>query len=123
MFGKSPTEIYTRVKRGGEDMDEIKYLPEVVHTEFAKRVEEENNRQNARISALERTMQDINKIALSVEKLTTQIEVMTKTLEKQGTRLEKIESKPEKRWETLIGGIITGVIGILIGMMSAGLIK
>jgi uncharacterized membrane protein HdeD (DUF308 family) len=48
---------------------------------------------------------------------------MTDEIKKQGTRLDAIEEKPAKRWDTVISGIISGVIGILIGLMSAGIIK
>lgn len=104
-------------------MDDEKYLTKDVHEEFARRVHEENERQNLRLTALEKGLQEIGKITISVEKLATSMEGMKDELKAQGKRLEKIEEKPEKRWETIVGGIITGVIGILIGLLSAGVIK
>lgn len=94
-----------------------------VHAEFAKRIEEENGRQNRRLTILEESVKDINKISLNVERLAANIEAMTNEIKRQGDRLTAIEEKPAKRWDTVISGIISGVIGILIGLMSAGIIK
>lgn len=99
------------------------FLTIEVHNEFAKRVEEENDRQNHRLNELEANVKEIGRLTTSVEKMATQMEVMTKEITKQGERLEEIEQKPGKRWETVVGGIITGIIGILIGLVSAGIIK
>lgn len=99
------------------------YVTVEVHTEFAKRIEEENGRQNHRLTILEESVKDINKISLNVERLAANIEAMTNEIKRQGDRLTAIEEKPAKRWDTVISGIISGVIGILIGLMSAGLIK
>jgi len=94
-----------------------------VHNEFARRIEEENDRQNHRLIILEESVKDINKISLNVERLAANIEAMTNEIKRQGDRLTAIEEKPAKRWDTVISGIISGVIGILIGLMSAGIIK
>jgi hypothetical protein len=94
-----------------------------VHNEFARRIEEENDRQNHRLIILEESVKDINKISLNVERLAANIEAMTNEIKRQGDRLTAIEEKPAKRWDTVISGIISGVIGILIGLVSAGIIK
>lgn len=94
-----------------------------VHTEFAKRIEEENGRQNHRLNDLEATVKEISRLTVSVEKLAVSMSTMADELKRQGERLTAIEEKPAKRWDTVISGIISGVIGILIGLMSAGIIK
>ena len=104
-------------------MSEEQYLLKSVHEEFAKRIDEENDRQNARLSALERGLIEINKITVQIERLTANIETMTTEIKKQGARLDEIEEKPAKRWDTIVGAVITGVVGILIGLISAGVLK
>lgn len=104
-------------------MSEEQYLLKSVHEEFARRIDEENDRQNARISALERGLIEINKITVQIERLTANIETMTGEIKKQGVRLDTIEERPAKRWDGLVTAIITGVVGILIGLISAGVIK
>ena len=94
-----------------------------VHNEFAHRIDEENNRQNHRLNDLEATVKEISRLTVSVEKLAVSMSTMADELKRQGERLTAIEEKPAKRWDTVISGIISGVIGILIGLVSAGIIK
>jgi len=103
--------------------DDEKYVLWTVHKEFADRIDERDKTQNMRISALEEGLKEVNKITISIERLTANIETMTDEIKRQGVRLDAIEEKPAKRWDTVISGIISGVIGILIGLMSAGIIK
>ena len=104
-------------------MPDIEYVTKELHDESIRRIDDENDRQNARLSALEQGLKEVNKITASIERLTANIETMTDEIKRQGVRLDAIEEKPAKRWDTVISGIISGVIGILIGLMSAGLIK
>ncbi len=104
-------------------MSEEQYLLKSVHDEFAKRVEEENDRQNARLASLERSLQEISKITVQVERLATNIETLTASIKEQNGRLTDLEQKPAKRWDAIIGAVITGIVGILIGLVSAGVLK
>ena len=94
-----------------------------VHKEFAQRVDDENKRQNIRLDALERGLQEIGKITINVERLATQMETLTKEISKQGERLEGIEQKPAKRWDVVITGAISAIVGALMAAMMTGLIK
>lgn len=94
-----------------------------VHNEFARRIDDENNRVSHRLTTLEDSVRQINELVASVKVLATQMESMATEQRKMGDRLDAIEEKPAKRWDTVISGIISGVIGILIGLMSAGIIK
>ena len=102
---------------------EQEYVTLLMHEEFSKRIEDENTRQNHRITTLEESVKDISKISINVERLAANIEAMTNEIKRQGDRLTAIEEKPAKRWDTVVSGIISGVIGILIGLISAGIIK
>jgi len=62
---------------------ENEYLLKSVHEEFAKRVAEENERQNHRLSDLERIAVEANGILASVERLATNMEHMAKEQAKQ----------------------------------------
>lgn len=103
-------------------MSEEQYLLKSVHDEFARRVDEENDRQNARLASLERSLQEISKITVQVERLATNIETLTASIKEQNGRLTDLEQKPAKRWDAIIGAVITGVVGILIGLISAGVL-
>lgn len=99
------------------------YVTIEVHNEFARRIEEENDRQNARLSALEQGLKEVNKITVSIERLTANIETMTDEIKKQGVRLDEIEKKPAKRWDVVITGALSAIVGALMAAMMSGLIK
>lgn len=85
------------------------------HEEFAKRIEEENHRQNRQIEILEKNMQQLAALTSSVEKLAYSIEGMVKEQESQGNRLEKLESKDGERWRSVSSYVITVIIGLVLG--------
>lgn len=85
------------------------------HEEFAKRIEEENHRQNRRIEILEKNMQQLAALTSSVEKLAYSIEGMVKEQESQGNRLEKLESKDGEKWRSVSSYVITVIIGLMLG--------
>lgn len=100
-----------------------RYVTWDAHNEFAKRMDDTNERQEVRISALERGLMEVNKITLSVERLATNMESFSKELSKQGERLERIEEKPTKRWDAVITGVIGAIVGALGAALMSGLIK
>ena len=71
----------------------MEYVGREEHTEFAKRIEDEQHRQNKRIDSLEQTVKEISSLATSVEKLANNMANMVKEQEKQGERLEALEGK------------------------------
>lgn len=107
---------------------EPEYITRREHEEFARRMEtenkrrdDENNRQNARISAVEAAAQRIGDLTISIEKMAINIDTMVKELKSQGTRLENLESKPAKRWESLVSDIIKLLVAAIIGFGLAKL--
>ena len=99
------------------------FVTKAVHDEFAKRIDEENTRQNHRISILETGQAQINELVASVKVLAVNMETMSKELSKQGERLAEIEGKPAKRWDTVVACIITGILGFVLNMMLSGIWK
>ena len=99
------------------------YVSIDVHNEFARRIEDENDRQNHRLEALEEAVREMTRLTVAVEKMAVSIEGMAAEQKRQGERLTAIEEKPAKRWDAVISAVISGVVGLLIGLMSAGIIK
>lgn len=91
-----------------------------VHNEFAKRIDEENDRQNHRLSELEKNFANVNALAISTEKLAVNMETMAKEIARQGAKLNDLELKPAKRWDLVITTLISAVVGTLIGFISSG---
>ena len=66
-----------------------------VHEEFVKRMEEEDNRQNHRITKLELAIESISSIATSVERLATNMEHMVREQGEQKSPFIEIDGE---RW-------------------------
>lgn len=87
------------------------------HEEFAKRIDAENDRQNARIKLLEDQTKQVTDIAMSVRELAQSVKQMAETQKEQGEKLEKLEGMDGEKWRSVVGYVITAIIGILIGFV------
>ena len=92
-----------------------------VHDEFARRMEEANARQDARLSELEKSVAQIHTLTASVQKLAVSMETMTKELAQQGKRLETIENRDGEMWRKVVATIVTGFVGALVGFVATKL--
>lgn len=88
------------------------------HQEFCKRMEEENHRQNHRIELLEGSVQQIGKLAASVEKMAASLQSMVREQEQQGKRLTALESRDGEMWRKVVTYAVTAVVGIIIGFAA-----
>ena len=95
-------------------MDEKDFITVAVHNEFARRIDDENHRQNRRIETLENTVQQISELTASVKELAVNMKNMLSEQEKQGKRLETLESRDGDKWRTAIGHVVTAIIGAVI---------
>lgn len=85
------------------------------HEEFRRRMEEEDKRQNRRIDLVEKSIQQIGDIAMSVEKMAVSLQSMVKEQEQQGKRLETLESRDGEMWRKAVGYAVTALLGAVIG--------
>lgn len=99
------------------------FVTKAEHSEFSRRLAEENDRQNHRLSALEKAVESITTITVNLERLAISVENMTKELEKQGRRLEDIENTPKKRWEAIVAALIAGIVGFALNSIITGVVK
>lgn len=97
------------------------YVTLEVHTEFCKRIEAEDNRQNKRIEIIEAKQAQISELVASVQVLAVNVENIAKEINKQSQRLDEIEGIPKKRWETVIACVITGLLGAAISALLSGM--
>ena len=89
------------------------YIGRHEHDEFAKRMEEEHERQNKRIGILEETMKQYVTLTISVERLATSIDQMVQEQKRQGEKLEELEKVPVKNWNTLKTAILSAIGGAI----------
>ena len=87
------------------------------HEEFRKRMEEEDNRQNARLKLLEGQTKTITDLAVFVKELAMSIKQMAETQKEQGGKLEKLEERDGDMWRKVVGYIITAIVGIVVGFV------
>lgn len=97
------------------------YILKEVHEEFAKRVEEENTRQNHRITILENNMAQLTQITSAVERLATNMEHMVKEQQDQGERLKVLEGRDGDMWRKVVSYVITAILSIAIGYLASRL--
>ena len=83
-------------------MGENDYMLKSVHEEFAKRMEEEDVRQNHRLTSLEKAVEQISAITSSIERLATNMEHMVREQQAQGERLKALESKDGEMWRKVV---------------------
>lgn len=96
-------------------MDMQSPITRAEHTEFAKRMEEHNARQDARIKKLEELIEKISVLSSSIEKMANNMENMFNEQVSQGKRLETLESRDGEKWREAVKYIATAVIGACIG--------
>ena len=85
------------------------------HEEFRRRMEEENARQNKRIELLEKNIQRLEALNISIEKLAVNMESMLKEQLQQGERLEALESRDGEMWRKVVGHAVTAAVSIVMG--------
>ncbi len=102
-------------------MADNEYMLKSVHEEFAKRVEEENNRQNHRINALETALNQIVNLVSSVERLATNMEHMAKEQQTQGERLKILEGRDGDKWRSVVSHVTISAITMVLGYLASKL--
>lgn len=95
------------------------YVSKEVHEEFARRIEDEEKRQNRRIEELEKVTKEITSLTLSVEKMAMSTETMAKELNSQGQRLKELEDIPGDNWTSIKSGVINAIAAAIGGGVVA----
>lgn len=102
------------------DLQNFKEMCAIEH----KRIDDENARQKQRLEVVEGYREEINNLAMSVTDLANSIKMNTKENDRLllcinsiDARLVKIENQDGERWRSVVGYLITGVLGIIIGYL------
>lgn len=91
------------------------YVTMQFHEEYARRVTEEHERQNHRLKALEKAVEENRNLALSIERLTMSVQGMVEEQKAQGVRLEALENRDGEKWRKVVSYVLTTIIGIVVG--------
>lgn len=88
----------------------------------ARAVETEQKRQNVRIEQIEAGVKNIGDVARAVERLATSVEPMVAKLNDHDTRLRTLEGRDGELWRKFLGYVISTGVGLLLGILSGGLV-
>jgi Sec7-like guanine-nucleotide exchange factor len=88
-----------------------------LHNEYAKRMQEEHDRQNHRLNKLEKAVEENNKLVISVEKLAVSVHSMVEEQKNQGERLETLENRDSEMWRKVFAHAITTIVGVVLGFL------
>ena len=98
------------------------YITRTEHNEFAKRVDEENRRQNDRLDSHDNTLRQILSISNSVEKLAIHMEHMSEEQKSQGERLKVLEDRDGEKWRSVVShigvAVVTAVVAFILGKLG-----
>lgn len=92
------------------------------HKEFAERMIEEDKRQNKRLDILEKSINYINDLTISVEKMTVNMGNVLEELKKQEERLESLENEPVETFNQIKTTIVTALISTIVGAAATAVL-
>ena len=93
------------------------YLRRHEHEEFARRVDQENKRQNRRLDIIDSTLSQLNELTISVQNLATSMKHMLDIQTEQNKRLEELENRDGEKWRSISMYVLTELIGAVIGFV------
>lgn len=92
------------------------------HEEFAERMKAEDERQNKRLDLLEKNIDRINDIIISVEKMAVDMRNILEEVKKQGERLEELENEPVETSKQIKQTITTAIVSTIAGAVATAII-
>ena len=94
------------------------YVEKSEFKQYSDKIELENKFQNERLNKLEKSVEQIHSLTVSVEKMAVSVESMAQELKSQGVKLSEIEKKPAQNWDKLVWVIVTALVGIALGAIA-----
>ena len=91
------------------------------HKEYVRRMEQENERQNHRLTNLEKALDQIQTLTTSIEKLATHMEYMSKEQAEQGERLKALEGRDGEKWRSIASHVTFSIISLVLGFLASKL--
>lgn len=88
---------------------------------FAEGTRHEIKSLKHRVDEQDAASKDIKDLILTVNELAINMRYMIEEQKCQGTRLNTLEKAPAKKWNQLTAALISGIIGIVLGMLANGM--
>lgn len=96
---------------------ENEFISRHEHEEFARRMEEENERQNHRIKDLEGSISQINDLTRAIDRLALSVKSMCEVQKAQGDRLSSLEGRDGENWRTFLKTVGTCLVSTFVGFL------
>lgn len=85
-----------------------------------QQVDDRSQRNEGRIKKLETENQVLHELAKSVAVMTEQLKTMNTSIHSLDEKVDDLESKPAKRWDSLVGAIIGAAAGAFLAWLFSG---
>lgn len=86
-----------------------------------QKTDDRSLRNEGRIKKLEGEHESLNKLVTSVAVMAEQMKTMNTKIGTLTDKVEEMEAKPAKRWDAIVTGIISAVVGIIVGAVFASI--
>lgn len=86
-------------------------------------IEDENNRQNHRIDAIEKDLADLRTLTSSVERLSINMQHMLEQMKSQDGRIGKLENAPLESVKGARQTLINTIVSVMAGALAVGLFE
>lgn len=86
-------------------------------------VEQRSKSNTKRINKIDKQIEEMHELMLTVASLTTEIKYMREEFNEGLARLSKLEQKPIENYNKIVMCIITTIIGAILGAMLKEVIK
>lgn len=91
--------------------------------EFAEKLIEIDQRSKSnshRIETVEKNQQALNDIATSVAVMAEQMKAMNQNVDDLTDKVEALETKPAKRWDSVVDKLIGALVGAFVVWLATG---
>lgn len=89
-------------------------MDELTRSEF-DRVADENRRQNHRIDILEKKVEQVHEVALSIKELTINMKHMLEAQTAMQRDLEELKTAPGQNWNKAVWIVVTALLSGVVG--------
>ena len=85
-----------------------------------QKIKDEQKALVSKLSEQAQMISDIQQLSVSVSVLANNMDAMLKEQQKQNGRLENLETKPTKRWDSIVEKILTTIV---VGLVTYVMVK
>jgi archaellum component FlaC len=89
------------------------YITRQEHEAVVQRIEAEENRQNTRISAIEKRVDDLYDMKSSISVIDLKIDTISKDLTRLSKDVEELKAEPADNWKSVKRTILTVIVTAL----------